>query len=305
MNPTECLPTLWLALAAMAPRGHEEPAPPVHPAEYWQAIEESQYQVPAGEDPFDLLEDLFRNLGSPDPVLRDDHAYGITYQWVVRQRLLSPADLLVLIEGLEENLQYGIGEQGSDSVLLRSFSALNLSLFAMRDLEEPFLEPEDYRGLLEAALTYLREERDVRGWHPEQGWLHSVAHTADLLKFLGRSECLDAAGQRRILQEIGHKLTHAGTVLTFGEDERLAAVVLAVIDRKDFAADALDDLLTVLQAGRTHRSGAPTFDPDQHAARQNGVQLLRTLHVSLSRTDNSTASRRVAREAVLKALERF
>ena len=101
-------------------------------------------------------------------------------------------DLRPMILMLEANLRKGIGAIGTDGVLLRSFSALTLSVVAARDSEAPFLSAEEYATLLDAALAYFHDERDTRGFDAAKGWMHSAAHTSDLLKFLARNPRLPA-----------------------------------------------------------------------------------------------------------------
>jgi cyclase len=59
---------LLLALAMPVWSAHDRP--------FWLSIVKSSYTVPPGEKPFDLLMEMDALLGSPDPVLRDDVAYG-------------------------------------------------------------------------------------------------------------------------------------------------------------------------------------------------------------------------------------
>ena len=51
-------------------------------------------------------------------------------------------------------------------------------------------------------MNYLKDEQDVRGFDARLGWLHSVAHTADLLKFLARSPHLQVQEQAVVLKAI-------------------------------------------------------------------------------------------------------
>ena len=94
--------------------------------------------------------------------------------------------MCALVTTLATSLRAGIGEAGTDTVLLRSFSALDLSILAALELQDPALDDSGYRGLLDDALAYLAAERDLRGIDPRVGWIHATAHTADLLKFLAR-----------------------------------------------------------------------------------------------------------------------
>jgi len=89
---------------------------------------------------------------------------------------------------------------------------------------DPALDDAGYRRLLDDALGYLRDERDLRGIEARVGWIHATAHTADLLKFLARDPRFTVTDQVRLLDAAWAKMTAAGTpVFTHAEDERLAA----------------------------------------------------------------------------------
>src|SRR5690242_9394286 len=206
-----------------------------HNKEFWKKIAENKYQVPAGESAASLIDDLTDNLGSPDPELRDELVYGISAVWIYRNGLFSGDELRPLIRKCENNLTVGIGEQGTDTVLLRSFSALELSLIAAFDNKKPFLTNADFADLLKSALSYFKAERDLRGYDVQKGWMHATAHTADLLKFLGRSSRLKTTDQSKILEAIAGKLRQDGHVFVFGENERMAAVILSLVRRSDFS----------------------------------------------------------------------
>ena len=95
-------------------------------------------------------------------------------------------------------------------------------MIAARDNEAPFLSAEEYATLLDAALTYFHDERDTRGLHAAKGWMHSAAHTSDLLKFLARNPRLPAAGPSRILSAVLAKNRESAAPFSQGEDERMA-----------------------------------------------------------------------------------
>jgi len=62
-------------------------------------------------------------LGHPDSFWRDDVGYGVVASCAYRKRLLKPEERRALVARLSANLRRGIGESGTNSVLLRSFSA--------------------------------------------------------------------------------------------------------------------------------------------------------------------------------------
>jgi hypothetical protein len=91
-----------------------------------------------------------------------DVGYGVVAACVYRKRLLTPPERPALIASLSDNLRSGLGEVGTDTVLLRSFSALDLSLLAALELQDPVLDDPGYRRLLDAALAYLHDEQNDR-----------------------------------------------------------------------------------------------------------------------------------------------
>lgn len=288
-----------VALLLPVPASHTgEPRPKA----YWTAIVSSGYAVPEGEDPGALLVELSAHLSSRDPELRDDCGYGIAQRWILKDRRLSAADLRRLVALWSANLEVGIGESGTDSVLLRSFSALDLSLVAALDLEAPFLDQEEFDALLRAAVRYLESERDLRGWVPEVGWHHGCAHASDLLRFLARNPRLDLEDQSLLVFAVaGRASAPVETVFVHGEDDRMARALVSVIARADFDLDgfraALEPLAAALAAGN-----AGPFDPVRHGAATNSRNLLRALYVRLATAGELEGEREAARQAVLRIL---
>jgi hypothetical protein len=276
-----------------------------HDKEFWKQIVRNDYRVPAGQSAASLIEDLTDNLGSPDPELRDDLAYDISAAWIYKNELLSSDDLRRLIQKCERNLGVGIGEVGKDSVLLRSFSALELSLIAAFDNKKPFMSEAESQQLLTAALAYMNRERDLRGYDRDKGWIHATAHTADLLKFLGRSSRLKAADQARILDAIAGKLRQGGQVFVFGENERMAAATMSLVRRSDFDQQAFVSWLARFVAQGNALWKNPQLDVVEFASVQNAKDLLRSLLVQLESLDQPPATLDSAKRSVLDSLKQL
>src|SRR5262249_46542229 len=231
------------------------------------------------ESAANLARELTTNLGSPDPELRDDLSFSILTSWIYQKKLLSPADLRPMVATLEGNLVRGIGETDGDGVLLRSFSALTLSVIAARENETPFLSQGEYGQLVDAALTYFHDERDLRGYDPQRGWIHSAAHTSDLLKFLARNPKLTARDQARMLPALIVKNKDAPVTFTNGEDERMARVAVSIVRRTDFNRDAFKAWLA--DAVAVAKFPQPVT-VDALRAQQNVRHLLTALWTELS-----------------------
>jgi hypothetical protein len=260
----------------MSPRQVSSPA--AHDKAFWQAIAANKFVPPPGTPMPALLDELTSRLGSPDPEWRDDIAYTTLAQWIYRLRIVPVEERRRLIGVWTANLQHGLGEQGSPTVFRRSFSALALGPLAILDNEAPYLEREEFDRLLAAALAYLRDERDVRGFDPAVGWMHSVAHTGDLLKFLARSRHLRAEQQAAILNGVSAKFRATGTVLIDGEDERVARAVLSIAAREDFDAAGFEAWLAALVPPK--RAAAPTAV--DRAADENVKHLVVSLFAVVS-----------------------
>jgi len=261
-----------------------------HDRTFWRNILKDNYRVPRGQSAFPLIQELSTYLGSPDPELRDDIAYTLIYAWIAYQKQLSPQELIPLLDEWQSNLRTGIGETNTDTAFRRSFSALCLGVLAERDLKSPFLGVDRYRMLLDNALNYLQDERDLRGFDPVKGWIHPTAHTADLLQFLAKNPLFTAADQHRLLQAILQRLTSANLIYAYGEQDRLASAAVALISRPDFDAPFFQNWLATLDS--TDRNVWKSSPPNDHLLKtfQNNNYLLESLAARLYAEPKSPAT---------------
>lgn len=214
---------------------------------FWKAIVQADYAVPQGHDPVALLPELLSCLGSPDPVWRDEIAYMVLAWWQDRG-VFDTETQRQIGHQCAANLKVGIGEQGTDSVFLRTFSALILGNVIEYDTKhQGYLTEAEVHGWLEDALTYFEQERDLRGYTPGGGWAHSVAHTADLLMMLAANSHLGQSDLERILDAIAAKLRlPVPQTYRYDEDERLACTAREVLQRDLLTLAALRAWLTRL-----------------------------------------------------------
>jgi hypothetical protein len=301
---TERLLVLWVGFllvtcAAIRTAGAQE----THGKEYWRKIAANKYEVLEGEKKFALAKELSGYLKSSDPELRDDLAYSILATWVLAPDGFSKDELLALEEEWRGNLRMGIGESGTDSVLGRSFSALMLAAIAERELKAPFLGEERYRKLLEAAESYLKEERDLRGFDPVKGWIHATAHTADLLAALARHPSFTEQDQGAVLRALWRKLATADVVFAYGEQDRLANVIAAMAMRADF--DEAGFALWVNQMDKTDfaiwKDSPPKLEGLQRF--ENDTYFLSAFVARLSQGE-MTSGAEEAKKVALKSLKR-
>lgn len=161
-------------------------------------------------------------LAHPDPRVRDGFAYA-AYASALREGLAGPEALRALRDALVAGLEAPEDPGG----FRRPFQALVLAEVARVDRIDPYLSLGEREDLVDAAVRYLRSVEDFRGFDPEEGWRHGVAHGADLLLQLALNPALPDGAGPRILGAVASRVAPPGDhAWVHGEPDRLARPVL-------------------------------------------------------------------------------
>lgn len=196
---------------------------------FWQSIEDTDFSIPEQSPPSLLIDELLSSLGSADPSLREGSKYHILETWIERG-YYTPEEMRYIARIALQNMTLKLGEKGTDSVFLRSYSILVLNMIIDQDNRQPFLEDFEIREWMKLGLAYFATEEDLRGYIETKGWAHAMAHAADLLTFLSRSRYMQAIDLKHILVTIANKLNQPTEhVYTYLEDERLAYSVMSIL----------------------------------------------------------------------------
>jgi Protein of unknown function (DUF2785) len=272
---------------------------------FWRVIANDENALPQGEWVAELTPELLGWLGSTDPELRDEFAYRILAAWIERGQYGSE-QLRTMAKQMTANLEAGLGEHGTDSVYLRTYSILILMEIVAFDNASPFLDQADLDGYLEAALGYLLRERDLRSWVPGPGWANAVGHTADLLMMLARSPHLGATELQRILDAIADRLlTPSAATFVHHEDERLAYAALNVLRRNLVDRSWLVAWLDRFTAAPGQESWRSAYASEaESAARANVTAFLRSLYFQLILTESPPPDAPRTSDAVLVTIRR-
>ena len=138
---------------------------------------------------------------------------------------------------------------------------------------------ERFHQLVRDGINYLQAERDLRGYDAKLHWIHATAHAADLLAALASSPQLTREESAGILSAVSTRLATAPDVFTQGEQDRLAAAMLAVVRRPEFEAAKFEQWLTAM---REDRDVWTATTPEQLARYQNHTYLLQALFTRLA-----------------------
>jgi hypothetical protein len=291
---------LLAAVLLLFNTAHAAERPAVHNKAFWLALRADRFKLTPGQPVLRLALEAAALLGSTDPALRDAVGYEALETWIYEERRLDAGELERLRATLAANAQGGLGEAEGDGLFLRSFSTLALSLLAAADLKQPFLDTQQFDGLVELGIGGLVGERDLRGYVPGKGWGHATAHSSDLLKFLSRSPRLRREQQTRMVNAIAERLRSAGQVFVWGEDARLAAALTSLARRADADPAPFEGWFQRLREEHAAVwSGA--FDPARYVAVRAQLNTLNAFAADLEPATSAGATIRTALQALRAA----
>jgi Protein of unknown function (DUF2785) len=248
------------------------------PSGFWEQVVADGLKVPQDRSLVEMTEDLTRMLGDPDPQIRDGIAFPTMATWIDEGVY---DDLLVgLGDGMCHGLDIGLGDEESDTVFRRSFSALILTECIDRTTKAALGGPNVVLRWGDKIMSWYSRERDLRGFVSGKGWAHAVAHGADALGALARSPVLGRLELTVILDVIADRLL-APTEAFFvcGEGDRLAYATMHLLRRDVLGIDVLEPWVARLAAGAVGR-GSIQRNPYLVAGNVQGY--LRSLHLQLA-----------------------
>ena len=267
---------------------------------YWDQVQAADFEVPADRPLGDLTAELTTMLGSTRPEVRDGTAYPALATWLERGVY---DDLLPgLGDGMVAGLSVGLGESGTDSVFRRSFSALVLAECLERDSSQHLLRDSTVIEWGDRIAVWFLAERDSRGFVPDKGWAHAIAHGADAIGALGASPHLAGPEHAVLLDVLAERLLQqpADEPLTAGEPDRIAAAVLRILRHDTLAVDDLEPWVHRLGGAGNPFRGGVTGDP--FAPTSAPQAFLRALFLQLSLASEPPSVRSDLLLVVIEAL---
>lgn len=217
-------------------------------------LKESLRQLKTGEKEWEaeqkglLIGSMLEHIGSTDYTLRDDYIYG-TFCKLALEKKLDQSLLSELLEKcLTDNMLFkGIGEVESDLVFTRSFTTLLIAVILYTDNESNFLSEEKIKEVKENMILYMEAEKDLRGYVPEKGWAHSIAHAADVFDELAKNRYADKEMFATLLSTLWKRVFVSESVYLHDEEERILLPITEMLKR-GLAPAIVSNLLEELPA---------------------------------------------------------
>jgi hypothetical protein len=216
------------------------------------------------------VDELSVMLTSPDPGVRDRIGYSQLARAIARGEL--DGDLAAFGDRVAAHFNH-------PEIQARTFAPLILDSLVSRDNIVEKLDTDTVLRWRDRFATWWAGEVDLRGYDEKLGWLHAVAHGADLLGTLGTSRHLDESALIGLL-EVARERLMAPTDYLFahGEDDRTAAALALVLARDELTATAAIGWLEPIRAAL--EAGKPGPVP---AHVSNTIRTLNSLYVVIDR----------------------
>lgn len=243
----------------------------------WTRLRDDDHRLPR-TDLGVALDELVGLLDDPDPEVRDGTSFTLLATWVDRGDLDERLGVLVgrLVDRLEAPPVH------PDAVLGRSFAALVLAVCAAHDATARVVPEALHARWVTTLVEWYPTEQDTRGHDLRLGWVHAVAHGADVLGELAVHPATGPTDAVRVLDALVTRTVDGPSPgWRHGEPDRVALAVLAVLGRDDLPDERIAALLARLGEGAdvlTADPGTASWDRAQDAqAVLRAIHLLRLL----------------------------
>lgn len=177
-----------------------------------------------------LSSHMLQHIGLVNSDLREHLIYESFSHFILNHHLSTAQLEKLLTMSLEDNyLLNGISSPHTDSVFTRSYSALLIALILHADQTKTFLKQETIVHITKKLIDYMNRELDFRGYVPQKGWAHSIAHAADAFNELIHNPKTDRESYEEIAHCLINKIFIHATVYYNNEDERIVTPLLSML----------------------------------------------------------------------------
>ncbi|MEK5232760.1 DUF2785 domain-containing protein [Lysinibacillus sp. FSL K6-0232] len=249
-----------------------------------------------------LLQQMLAHIGSTDAELRDHSIYR-TFIDLLSDNLLSTQQLQYLFQTAisEDFLYLHIGENNTDSVFTRSFSALLVAGLLAKDAELLVLDDDDLQTFFKKIGRYLLVEQDTRGYVQDKGWAHSIAHGADLAATAIKHPKFNLQYAPSILHAL-KLVTWKDIVYINDEEERFVNIVEALLDQH-YSEEALIEFVEQSFDKFEIHLMTQGYNESFFSGRTSTLNFMKTLYFSLKMNNKAPQLQNIIYGQVAKWLK--
>ena len=160
--------------------------------------------------------------------------------------------------------------------MTRSFSILQLVILVFVHKRDNIISKEKINEVLHLFLDYFDKETTYEGYKKEVGFLHSIAHSADLFLQFMTIEYFGEEELKKIFCVISQKFKLKSYYFQHDEDERMVKAIVEGLKRNLLSDKFLDNWLEELA-----NYEKPSEYPDIYYITNNIKILLRSLYFAI------------------------
>ncbi len=181
----------------------------------------------------ELLHLLMEHIGEKDAEIRDGLVYP-NLAHLLNDKHFDEDQLNDIATDLisEQYLTFDIENYVDYSVLTRSFSVLQLAVLVHVHNRDHVIHGKIIQNLFTKFLKYFTMEEDVRGYNEEVGFMHSIAHSADLFAQLMQVEFFHEKEIKTMFTVIIDKYQTKDFFFMYDEDERMVNAIMNGLQRE-------------------------------------------------------------------------
>ena len=241
--------------------------------EYLKKQQKSNFEFEKA-DKLELAHVLIEHIGEHDSELRDELIYP-NLAHLLFDKHLDETDLNKITKLLisEKYLHFDLENYVEYSVLTRSFTVLQLAVLVGVHNRDFIIHGKMIQDLYEKFLDYFAKEEDKRGYDEEVGFMHSMAHAADLFAQLMKVELFRQNEIKTMFKAITDKYKTKEMFFMYDEDERFVNAIMNGLERDILDQDFIEGWITDLGNFRK-----PKVFPQAYFITNNVKVFLRSLY---------------------------
>jgi len=102
---------------------------------------------------------------------------------------------------------------------------------------------DTFQKLYNAFILYFKNETELTGYNPKVGWMHAIAHSADLFAQIVKSKEVNEAMLQEILYLIQEKFLIDSYTYISDEDERMVTAMVTALKQEKLSEQFLLDYI--------------------------------------------------------------
>lgn len=228
-------------------------------------------------DKQELVTLLLENIGEPNAHIRDDLVYP-NLAHLFYDNHFNESELASYLHQLmgEEYLFFDLDNYIDYSSLIRSFSVLQLVILVGVHNRDNIIASRSIKSLYTRFLEYFQQEQILTGYDDKVGFIHTIAHSADLFTQLMKVESFGETEIKTMMNAMTNKLKTHKYQFVHDEDERMVRAIRVGLDR-----DVLEPefIKRWLESFSTYKR--PEKFPERYYITHNVKQTLRSLYFNL------------------------